>query len=521
MSSSQFDAVVIGGGHNGLICAAYLARGGLRTALLEARGAPGGCASTVEAVGARVNICNCDHLPVRTLPLIDELDLATHGLRYLEVEPGLSNDFWDGHPPWVLWRDMEQTVEGLRRDYPEEVDGYRRFVRAARPVVELIFELAQSTPEPRTLLEVLSRRPVAVTRLLAWSRRSARGLLGNFFSHEALLLPAMASGPVVWGLDGSEPGTGLGALGYAMRHVVGVGRPSGGSGALTDAAARSFRAGGGVLRCGTRAHAVLTEGGKVRGVRVVPAGSEEGGGTSAEAEIIDTKRVVVACDPKAVRLEYAGAPPSFAKHWDKPTPDGYESKIDAVISVLPTYRRLPEGVDNRQALTPTTMILPSLSTLSENLAAAAQGRVGRDPVFMVNIPSVLDETMLAPDGGHVFSLEVLYTPYALAGGWERSDEPARWLRRFAERTQAGFAESIVDWRVMAPPDYEKQFSLPRGYVAAFTGTPLEALLGKPRHLTRYVTPIRGLFLTGGATFPGAGIWGASGRNTAKVILARA
>ncbi len=533
MPNPEFDAVVVGGGHNGLICAAYLARGGMRTAVLEARATPGGCASTVEAMGARVNICSCDHLPVRTVPLIEELDLAAHGLSYLEVEPGLISSFWDDHPPWALWRDVERTVEGLRRDYPGEVEGYRRLMRASRPVAELIIEMAQTTPGPRSLADVLRRRPLAAARLLAWSRRSARGLLGDFFSHEALIAPAVASGPVVWGLDGTEPGTGLGSLGYVLRHSVGVGRPVGGSGSLPVAVARSFRAEGGVLRCSTRAAAVLVEGGRVRGVRTVDGGGWDGsdgagaGGAGAvtarvaDAEVIATRRVVVACDPRMVALEGKGVPQGFAVEWNKPTPDGYESKIDAVISSLPAYRRLPDGVDQAQAFVPTTMILPSLRNLSENLAASAGGRVGDDPVFLVNVPSALDETMQPSGGGHVFSLESLYTPYELSGGWQGSDEPGRWLRRFAERTLGGFAESIVDWRAMTPPEYEKGFSLPKGHVAAFTGSPLAALLGRPPHLTRYTTPIGGLHMTGGATFPGAGVWGASGRNTAQVILARA
>lgn len=511
----DFDAVVVGAGHNGLICATYLARSGLRTAILEARPTPGGCASTVDALGARVNVCNCDHLLVRSLPLEEELDLAAHGLRYLDVDPAQSNLFWDNHPPWYLWRGTDQTIDGLRRSYPAEVDGYRRLMRAARPVAELIIELAQTLLSRRSLTDLLGRRAVAATRLFRWSRLSAQGLLRGFFNHEAMVLPALATGPIVWGLDGSTPGTGLGALGYVLRHLVGVARPAGGSGALIEAVGRSFRASGGELRCGARVDAVVVEsGGKVKGVRLADAGDGEIG------EIIESKRVVVACDPRVVRLEGSGVPRDFAGAWSAPTPDGYESKIDAVVSAPPAYRHMPEGADAAHALTPTTMILPSLSTLSRNLADSARGRIGEDPVFFANVPSALDASMRPPGGGHVFSLEVLYTPFALTGGWEHSDEPARWLRRFSEHIQPGFAEGIVHWRAMTPPDYEEQFYLPKGYVASFTGSPLSALLGRPRHLTRYHTPIGGLFLTGGATYPGAGVWGASGRNTAKVILER-
>jgi phytoene dehydrogenase-like protein len=505
------DVTVLGAGHNGLIAAAYLARSGLRTLLLEARDSVGGCASTVEAVGARVNICNCDHLLVRAMPIADELDLADFGLRYIDVDPVGINRFWDGHTSWTAWADLDTTLDGLRRTYPGEVDGYRRFVAAARPVAELLVELAQQPPGPGTLAGVLRRRPFAARRLWAWSRRSAQSLLGDFFSHEALVTPALATGPVVWGLDGSTPGTGLGALGYAMRHLVQMGRPTGGSGALTEAVRAGFEAAGGRVRCGVRAQSVLVDGGRRA------SGGRVAGVRLATGEVIESTAVVVACDPASVTLEGSDLPEGFVRAWSPGRKDGYESKLDAVLAERPVYREAPDGVESAEALVPTTFVLPGLDALREALAASAAGRVGTHPVFYANVPSVLDATMRPPGGGEVFSLEVLYTPYELEGGWAGSGEPARWLQAYGEMVQPDFAGSVVDWRAMTPPVYEEQFSMPRGHAAAFSGSPLSALLGRPRHLTRYTTPIGGLFCAGAATFPGAGVWGASGRNVASVV----
>ena len=505
------DVAVLGAGHNGLIAAAYLARAGLRTLLFEARATVGGCASTVEAVGARVNICNCDHLLVRAMPIADELELADHGLRYLDVDPVGVQRFWDGHTPWVEWHSLDATLDGLRRTYPDEVDGYRRFVEAARPVAGLLVELAQQPPSLAAVAGVLSRQPAATRRLWSWSRRSAQSLLGDFFDHEALILPALATGPVVWGLDGSTPGTGLGTLGYALRHVVPMGRPAGGSGGLTEAVRRCFEAAGGQLHCGSPVQSVLLDsgrgasGGRVRAVRL--AGGEEH----------EVAAVVAACDPASIALEGPGLPERFARIWAPAGRDGYESKIDALLDAVPVYAETPDGLDGADALTPTTFILPGLDGLRGALASSAAGRVAADPVFFVNVPSALDPTMRSPDGGHVFSLEVLYTPYDLEGGWAGTAEPERWLARYGEWVQPGFAGSIVDWRAMTPPSYEQQFGMPRGHAASFAGSPLSALLGRPRHLTRYTTPIGGLFCAGAATFPGAGVWGASGRNVASVV----
>jgi phytoene dehydrogenase-like protein len=119
----------------------------------------------------------------------------------------------------------------------------------------------------------------------------------------------------------------------------------------------------------------------------------------------------------------------------------------------------------------------------------------------------------------VLSLEVLWTPYALRGGWARSPEPWRWLEQLATSCEPGLLDSVRDWRAMTPPDYEREFSMTRGYAPSFPGGVVAALTARQPELSRYRTPVRGLYLTGAGTFPGAGVWGASGRNTASVVLA--
>jgi phytoene dehydrogenase-like protein len=146
------------------------------------------------------------------------------------------------------------------------------------------------------------------------------------------------------------------------------------------------------------------------------------------------------------------------------------------------------------------------------------GRIAERPIMFANIPSVLDPTMRLADGSHVLSLEVLYTPYALEGGWEQTREPERWLDNFARLVQPGWRDGISRYRTMTPLRYEREFFMPRGHATAFAGGPVAALRGKDRELTRYETPVNGLYLTGAATFPGAGVWGAPGRNAAHVII---
>jgi phytoene dehydrogenase-like protein len=300
-----------------------------------------------------------------------------------------------------------------------------------------------------------------------------------------------------------------------MKHVAQVGRPVGGSGALTDTIRRVFESHGGTVRCGTPVRALLCEGNRVRGIELAD-------GTQVEAPL-----VVSSCDPHTTFLSWLRNPPAVARevvrHWRRtPSADGYESKLDAVIDTLPRYNAVDASVADRlgfDPLVPTTLIAPSLDEMHRAHADMGEGRVAERPIFLVNVPSVLDPTMAAA-GGHVFSLEVLYTPYAVPGGWAASTEPPRWLERYASLVQPDFGDHVRRWRVMTPESYESDFSMRRGYATSFAGGPLAAFLGRRPELTRYETPISGLYLTGAATFPGAGVWGASGRNAALQVLRR-
>lgn len=485
----------------------------MKTLLVEARTSVGGTASSEPFGGGTVNICNCDHITFRTTPVMEELSLAEHGLQYIDIDPASINMAWDGSPAWPTYHDVDRTIDALGRAYPREVAGYRRYLKAALPAVRLVMDAANDPPSFGGLSrKVIARRGHGLTTLLRWSRRSAADIMREFFTADALRGPAMVSGPMVWGISPETPGSGLGALTYAMRHVGTVGRPVGGSGMVPTSLERSFRAAGGTVRLGTKVTAITCEGDGVRGVLLDD-------GTEVRASV-----VVSACNPHDTFLQWLRSPPPQAhgliERWrSTPHHEGYESKIDAVIDRLPDLRAVNaiDGLD--EPLVGTVMIAPTLAEIHRGAALMAQGAVLDRPGLFLNVPTVADPTM-APPGRHILSLEALYTPYGLRGGWDGSGEPRRWLEQLSTLAEPGLLDSIGEWRAVTPDRYERDFHLPAGHATSFAGGPLAALHSAQPELTRYETPVSGLYLTGAATFPGAGVWGASGRNAALTVLRR-
>ena len=508
--TTDFDAIVIGAGHNGLVTAAYLARHGLSTLLIEARSDVGGTAASDSFAGATVNICNCDHLTFRTTPVAEELNLAAHGLSYINIEPPQINLDWSTSRPWEIWHDVEQTIDSLATSHPDAIDGYRKFAKTAIPVAKLILDAASQPPTRGSLISSVAKKGGrGVATMLKMSRMSAADVMRQFFDNEAIIGPAMVEGPVVWGLSPETPGTGLGAIAFALRHVANVGRPIGGSGALPEALKQSFLQSGGLLRTNTKVTGIVCEGSRVSAVQ------------TSDGATVTARIVVSACDPHRTFVSWLKNPPARAnalvERWrNTAAGEGYESKIDAITSSPPTLA----GIAPETHGTPfasTMVISPSLAELHRGAQLMREGRTMPRMALIANVPSVVDDT-ISPAGQHVLSLEALYTPYSFSEGWESRDEPERWLKQFATIAQPNFMESIVDWRVMTPADYESKFHLPKGHATSFAGGPLAAFIGSTPELTRYHTPIKGLYLTGAATFPGAGVWGASGRNAALTII---
>ena len=218
--------------------------------------------------GARVNICNCDHMTFRTTPVIDELELAEHGLRYVDMEPRGTAVAWSGGPAWQHHHDVGRTIDELAATYPDEVDGYRRYLRGGptgrradprrgdRAAVGHRADPPRAAPAPGRRADDPALEP---------AQRGRRDAL-VLHARRASSARARDRADGVGHLARRRPGTGLGALSYAMRHVGRVGRPVGGSGALTEALAAAVAAPAATVRCDAPVAAIRCDGGRVAGV---------------------------------------------------------------------------------------------------------------------------------------------------------------------------------------------------------------------------------------------------------------
>ena len=518
-----YDAIVIGGGHNGLVHAAYLARAGRRVLVLERRHLVGGAAVTEEVFpGFHFSVCSYVVSLLRP-QIIRELELRRHGLEILPLD-GTFTPMPDGN---CLWRtdDHDRTRRELERHSRHDAAVYDEYGRALVEMARFVKPMLDERPpdpfsnRPRDLygLARLGRRFQSLSsdaryRFVQLMTMSAAEFLEQWFETDVLKATMSASGIIGTFLGVRSPGTAYVLLHHYMGEIDGVfrswGLARGGTGAISNAIAAAAREAGVEIRTGATVARIVTRNGRATGV-ALDNGDE-----------IDASFVSSSLDPRLTfqkLLDPRELPDGFVREIDRFKFRGSSAKVNLALDGLPEFTCLPgDGAHLRGAIS----ISPSLDYMERAYEEAKYGRYSRRPYLDVVIPSLTDPTV-APPGRHVLSCFVQYAPYDLKeGSW---DDHREGLGDAVVETLAEYAPNlrnlVVGRQVVTPLDLEREWSLSEGNI--FQGElSLEQLLFlRPAPgWAQYRTPVAGLILCGPGTHPGGGIRGVCGRNAAREIL---
>ncbi|MEM7205619.1 MAG: NAD(P)/FAD-dependent oxidoreductase [Planctomycetota bacterium] len=523
--SQTYDAVIVGGGHNGLCCAAYLAKAGMKVLVLERRPVLGGAAVSEEVYpGFTFSVCSYVVSLLRP-HIIRELDLPRFGLDILPLDCSFT-PLPDGDS-LARWGDPERTRREIARFSPNDAEIYPQFGKAmgqmgrvVRPILEMIPPDISSL-HPARLLEtaklarLLDRLDEAERVLkLKMFTMSAVDFLDRWFEAEPLRATMAVSGIIGTFQGVRSPGTAYVLLHHYMGEIDGAfrawGLSRGGTGQVSMAMARAAQHFGAEIRTEAPVERVLIEGGRATGVVLQGSGEE-----------IRTSRVVSCLDPRLTFLGLVGErhlDPQFNLAIRRYKLRGSSGKVNLALDRLPQF----PGRSGDAHLRGDIAISPSIDYLERAYDQAKYGQFSQRPYLNVVIPSLTDPTV-APPGQHVLSAFVQYAPYELAEGpqaWpEKRDAFGKAVLDTLEEYFPGLQSSILHCQVLTPWDLEQDFGLSEGNI--FHGElSLEQLFFlRPAPMwARHRTPIDGLWMCGSGTHPGGGVMGAPGANAARAML---
>jgi len=520
---SNYDVIVIGGGHNGLVNAAYLARAGRKVLVLERRHVLGGAAVTEQIFpGFKYSVASYVVSLLRP-EIIRDLDLPRHGLEILPLD-GTFTPMPNGD---YLWRvnDHARTRREIARHSKVDAEAYEEYGKAMIEMGRFVKPILNMTPpdptslDPRGLMDLLflGRRFQSLSEQDKYNQvqlmtMSAVDFLDQWFETDVLKATMSASGIIGTFLGVRSPGTAYVLLHHYMGEIDGAfrswGLSRGGTGAISNAIAAAALEAGVEIKTETAASKILVKDGEAAGVVL-----ENGGYYTADV-------VASSLDPRQTFTNLVGEenlPADFVEDVKRYKYRGSSGKVNLALDALPDFTCLRgPGHHLRGAIS----ISPSVDYMERAYDDAKYGRYSRRPYVDMVIPSLTDPSV-APPGKHVMSCFVQYAPYHLKEGhWDDHREAFgdTVINAIAEYAP-NIKDIILHRQVLTPLDIERTFGLSEGNIFQGELTLEQLFFLRPAPgWAQYKTPIRNLYMCGSATHPGGGIMGAPGRNAALRIL---
>jgi phytoene dehydrogenase-like protein len=522
--SMVYDAVVAGGGHNGLVTACYLARAGLKVCVVEKNAWIGGAAVSRELLPG-FTYSNCSYVASLFRPeIMRDLELPRHGLQILPYDGGAVFTQDGGH--LGMFRDHDANRREFARHSPRDAEAYDRYARDVMRHCRFIRPLLlRSPPDPTSF------RPSDISELV-WLGKHFNGLseaaiydmirfwtmsisdfLDGYFESEVIKAYLAVSAIIGTALGPMSPGSAYVLLHHYMGDVDGNigawGYARGGMGAITQALLSSFKAAGGEVMLGSGVEKFLISSGKVTGVALANGNEVQG------------RRVISNMDVKRTFLKHveeSELPPEFVKRVKAYKIRGSSGKLNIALDGVPRFTALPPHAPNIRGDLHFTDSIARMERAYDDWKA---GRFSRDPFQDVMIPTMIDPTM-TPPGKHFMSSFVQYAPPRIEGReWTDADRDqfARTCLDQIESHAPGFKNLVLHVEVRTPRELEAEVGLTEGNIFQGELTFDQLLFNRPvPGYAQYRSPIRDLWMCGSSTHPGGGVMGAPGRNAAAEIL---
>jgi phytoene dehydrogenase-like protein len=525
---AKYDAIIVGGGHNGLVTACYLARANWKVLVLERRYIVGGaCVSEETFPGYKVSTAAYVNSLFRP-EIIRDLRLKDYGFELLERDPSSFSPFLDGRY-LLLGPDHDMTLREIAKFSARDAANYPKYEKMLERVASVIEPTLTQTPPNIAkpgLGDLLKMAPMgramqklgpAMGEAIEVLTGPARPILDRWFESEELK-GTLATDAIIGAFASpSMPGTAYVLFHHVMGETNGKrgvwAYVKGGMGGLTQALAKAAQDLGVEIRTQADVKKILVHDGAVRGVALT------------NGDEFTAPRVASGVDCNVTfnhLLDEADVPPDFLAAINRIDYSSASMKINAALDSLPNFTACP-GTTAGPQHRGTVHLVPDQDYIERGYDDAKYGRPSRDPIVEMCLPSAVDPSV-APPGKHLASMFVQYTPYKLADGqWNQPQKDAFADRCFdiVEQYAPGFKQSVIARQILSPVDLEQTFNLTGGNI--FQGSMALHQLFMFRPVPGYAghrMPLRGLFLCGAAAHPGGGVMGASGWNAAREMLKR-